>query len=53
MLNLTSHGAVGYWFVTPILAGENDWWNNPAPLAYHGGSPKVLILFEAYPKRSD
>lgn len=45
-----SHGAVGYWFVRPTLAGENDWWNNPAPLAYHGGSLKVLILSEAWPK---
>ena len=22
----------------PDMTGENDWWNNPAPLAYQGGA---------------
>eukprot|EP00435_Cladocopium_sp_Y103_P014536 s1971_g3.t1 len=26
----------------PDMTGENDWWNNPAPLAYQGGNPQAI-----------
>ena len=38
----------------PCIRGENDWWNNPAPLAYPGGSEqRQHLCIESEPEHKD